>query len=474
MAIDFAELKTTDAVYYEIGRRYVSLMEFREAIENAIVAPVDFATKATGAGGKKKNCNPSKSHFCQTPNGSGSCVSLKKKCQFTPDAPVAQASNYTGTKSKGKGKAAAAPAQAGAASAPPADQQAQPKVDATPTLKPVSYNPNAIPDLEPKAFAEFRSDREFLKNQDDPEEVWNKSAADAGMTKAAFRNRIAAAITAGFVPSDEALADAKLTKAQQQQLQANQAALQEKRSRVQQIQAAIDHPLMDDSEASGYKPRMSRDEADAYSQGSFAGNLSFYHGNPTAMVDDMANNGIKPDLNNRGLFGKGAYFATSREVAELYALGSMPLEPGPDDTSSASVIEVRTRVKNPYVMNSTDIANAGSFFPGSQDNNVDSTAITEFARAKGHDSIYLADKGYFITFDQRQTVVVDKEDMPTNSPRMQSIRDYWWGENKAERATITHEESRSRDSDTFKALAGASRSENRTFEPASDDDEFDF
>lgn len=472
MAIDFAELKTTDAVYYEIGRRYVSLMEFREAIENAIVAPVDFATKATGAGGKKKNCNPSKSHFCQTPNGSGSCVSLKKKCQFTPDAPVAQASNYTGTKSKGKGKAAAAPAQAGAASAPPADQQAQPKVDATPTLKPVSYNPNAIPDLEPKAFAEFRSDREFLKNQDDPEEVWNKSAADAGMTKAAFRNRIAAAITAGFVPSDEALADAKLTKAQQQQLQANQAALQEKRSRVQQIQAAIDHPLMDDSEASGYKPRMSRDEADAYSQGSFAGNLSFYHGNSKAVADDMATNGIQPERNNRGIFGKGAYLATSQEVAESYAFYAFPADD--PNAGSSSLLEVRTRVKNPYVMNSEDITNIGTFFPGDQSNAVDSTAINEFVRAKGHDSIYLADKGYFITFDQRQTVIVEKEDMTRDSPRMQSIKDYWWGDNRTERSTIAYEESLSQASASFKALTGASRSENRTFDPASDDDDFDF
>jgi hypothetical protein len=55
VAIDFAELKTTDAVYYEIGRRYVSLMELREAIENAIVTPIDFAAKAAGAGTRADN-----------------------------------------------------------------------------------------------------------------------------------------------------------------------------------------------------------------------------------------------------------------------------------------------------------------------------------------------------------------------------------------------------------------------------------
>jgi hypothetical protein len=68
---------------------------FSEAIEAALNGTLDFAAKAAG---KKPNCNPARSHFCQTPNGRGACVSLSKKCKFKPTGAVKAAATYTGQK----------------------------------------------------------------------------------------------------------------------------------------------------------------------------------------------------------------------------------------------------------------------------------------------------------------------------------------------------------------------------------------
>jgi phage gp29-like protein len=64
---------------------------FAEAIEAALNGTLEFAAKATG---KKPNCNPAKSHFCQTANGRGSCVPLSKKCKFKPTGAVQAAADY--------------------------------------------------------------------------------------------------------------------------------------------------------------------------------------------------------------------------------------------------------------------------------------------------------------------------------------------------------------------------------------------
>jgi hypothetical protein len=96
MPIDFAELQATDDVYQEIGRRYVEAILLQEALEAAIAGTLDFAAK----GSKKPNCT-SKSHFCQTPNGRGSCVPLKKQCKFSPGGAAKQAADYVGQKAGG-------------------------------------------------------------------------------------------------------------------------------------------------------------------------------------------------------------------------------------------------------------------------------------------------------------------------------------------------------------------------------------
>ena len=93
---------------------------FAEAIEAALNGTLDFAAKpkAGAAGGKKPNCNPAKSHFCQTPNGKGACVSLNKVCKYPPtglekktaDWKAEKPTTKTETKAKVKAKSAKATA----------------------------------------------------------------------------------------------------------------------------------------------------------------------------------------------------------------------------------------------------------------------------------------------------------------------------------------------------------------------------
>lgn len=56
---------------------------------------IEFASKAKAG---KPNCNPAKSHFCRSPSGAGSCVSLKKVCRYKPKGDTKTAADYVATK----------------------------------------------------------------------------------------------------------------------------------------------------------------------------------------------------------------------------------------------------------------------------------------------------------------------------------------------------------------------------------------
>lgn len=73
---------------------------FAEAIEAALSGTLDFAAKpkAAGAAGKKPNCNPAKSHFCQSATGKGSCVPLSKVCKYPPTGLEKKAADWRAEK----------------------------------------------------------------------------------------------------------------------------------------------------------------------------------------------------------------------------------------------------------------------------------------------------------------------------------------------------------------------------------------
>ncbi|MEH1789637.1 MAG: hypothetical protein V7L23_29805 [Nostoc sp.] len=158
--------------------------------------------------------------------------------------------------------------------------------------------------------------------------------------------------------------------------------------------------LVDDETAKKYKPSMSEDEANEYTKNSFTGNLSFYHGNSQSVVDSIKTDGAIPERNDTGMYGKGFYLAASKDEAEYYAL----TRSGQD----TAVIASKVNVKNPYVCNSQDIQDLkDNLFKHLGDDN--SSVVTEYFKAKGHDSIYLQDMGYFVTFDTKQTVTYSED-----------------------------------------------------------------
>lgn len=297
---------------------------------------------------------------------------------------------------------------------------------ASPTLKPRDYNPHAKPDLPVKEFKTFWEDKQRLKSiLDTPVqtyEQWAKSASTRP-TKKGYQFYLGGLLEKG-IPVEESVFESegiKLSKRDKSRIQSNRDAVSATQQRVSEIQKAIDHPLLTDEEASGFKHKMTTDEADAYTAGSFMGNLRFYHGNGAGVIDSMDRDGVQPDLNNRGIYGKGAYFGASPEIGREYQ-SAAALE-----GSGSGLVEVATKVKNPAVISTAEYVKISQFFfPDSSDNDAsDSEAVQQYFRAMGHDSIYLENEGYFITFDPRQTVITNVSRAEAKSPEEDELRAFY-------------------------------------------------
>jgi|GEM_PF-6235929 len=300
----------------------------------------------------------------------------------------------------------------------------EPKSEASEPLKAKPFNPHAIPDLGLDQFKEYIQDRDKIEAQNNPDAVWNKtygqwSHGDQSRQKTLsnYRIELSQAIHSGFAPPDHILRDSglKLTRKEQQKLEENKSELTKKQKNIEQIDKAIAHPLISDEEAKGYKPKMSEDEAKSYTKDSFMGDISFYHGNSHAVTNSVTSEGVKTERNNNGIFGQGFYLAVAKDEAEGYALSF-----GRENEDSA-LLSTKVKVKNPYICNSEDITNIGTHFPGNQSSGTDSVKITEFLRAKGHDSIYMKDHGYFVAFDGKQVATYDLEEL--GSERKSQIKE---------------------------------------------------
>ncbi|MEO1445057.1 MAG: hypothetical protein AAFV46_02250, partial [Cyanobacteria bacterium J06635_11] len=217
----------------------------------------------------------------------------------------------------------------------------------------------------------------------------------------------------GFIPSSNTLADLKLNKTLNTQIQQNRQSAEEREQFQGLIQKAVDQPLLTNRDAAGYKPRMTREEAAQYTDGSYFGSTEFFHGNGKTVTDSVANDGAQPERNRRGLYGMGFYMGVDRSIGEHYARYAHGNDIG--------IVTAVTKVQNPYVSTVSEMARLGQNFEGDQSNGIDAVAVHQFLRAKGYDSIYLKDSGYSIAFDQRQVVIVEYEDV---SNRRDELADY--------------------------------------------------
>ncbi|MGL5805961.1 MAG: hypothetical protein ACRC11_11040 [Xenococcaceae cyanobacterium] len=446
------------------GSFSISLKE-EDDVQNRSFIPLYIPLK------RAKNCTKGKA--C----GNG-CISVTKNCKEDLPSVAVTAAKSVATKApkqtKKKGKVGTAPPNSpspsdgnGEVSASGIAVSETPPKTVTASLFAQSYNPNAIPDITPQNFKQYLLDIKKLADADNKDAIHNQSYESAkknnpSLTKTDYKLQLISSVNQGFVPSDEVLKDLKLTKKQQQQLEQNKKDLLRTRQEVDKIKAAIDYPLMSDEEKTGYKPMLEPSVAEKYVDGSYTGNISFFHGNRQTITDNMTDSGIDPELNNRGIFGKGAYFSTSREVASTYAYHSST-----SASVDAGIIEIKAKVKNPYIAKASDIANLGSHFSGDQSNNVDSTAVSEFLRAKGHDSIYLSDYGYLVTFDRHQTVTIN------NSKIAKDSKEYLVLEKTSKSSlTISDENAMSRTSG-WKELSKAPLN-SYLYEPKGSDDYDDF
>ncbi|MEO0533256.1 MAG: hypothetical protein AAF215_05250 [Cyanobacteria bacterium P01_A01_bin.123] len=300
----------------------------------------------------------------------------------------------------------------------PGDPPAKAHPKATkPTLKAREVNPDAIPDLSARDFRRYLANKEDIATQNDPGQAWNQSFAEykaaTGRNKSAYQADVIDAVRDGFIPSSNTLADLKLNKTLNAQIQQNRQSAEERERFQGLIQKAVDQPLLTNRDAAGYKPRMTREEAARYTDGSYFGSTEFFHGNGKTVTDSVANDGAQPERNRRGLYGMGFYMGVDRSIGEHYARYAHGNDIG--------IVTAVTKVQNPYVSTVSEMARLGQNFEGDQSNGIDAVAVHQFLRAKGYDSIYLKDSGYSIAFDQRQVVIVEYEDV---SDRRDELADY--------------------------------------------------
>ena len=102
------------------------------------------------------------------------------------------------------------------------------------------------------------------------------------------------------------------------------------------------------------------------------------------------------------MYGRGTYLAASEANARSYA----------NTDGDGSVIASQVKVKNPYVMDSKDLGAINSWFDNIDDSSAKSNQVlSDFVKAKGHDSIYVRDLGYFVSLDKRQVATYKKTDL---------------------------------------------------------------
>lgn len=337
-------------------------------------------------------------------------------------------------------------------------------------LQPQNFNPNAIPSLSVKEFREMSLAEERLAYFASPNEAWNLSYAD--WTKGKFRpsrkqyeTDLRTAIANGVPVPDRAISDLKLNKQLLKQLEANRAEAVLLQRKAERLQRAINHPLLTEAEAKGWKPLMSAQESQTYTRNSFMGDLSFYHGNLNKVALNIASEGAKPELNTRGIYGQGAYFAASKRVGEDYAGWAIKAGQNKLEDVDASVISIRAKVKNPYIATHEQLTALGANFAGEQDNGVDASKMTRFLKAKGYDSIYMPDNNYFVAFDGRQVVTYEIDQIAAKSDRGRSlINNLIMDTNEMKEI--------GKKSNTSKALQGVKSSEKGLYQREEEEDDF--
>ncbi len=178
-----------------------------------------------------------------------------------------------------------------------------------------------------------------------------------------------------------------------------------------EIDAILEEPIVSEEVRKNYKPRMTMDEAKAYTRDSMLKDFDFYHGsaNPGA-IDAIANGGVKISANNNAMIGGGFYMSSSQDVAKHYAFTS---------DGVGSYVTTKVNMKNPVVYDTLDeyMADVQKEFGSERGNPQEfEDALgkrfgppgtgywSAMMKLKGHDGVYLKDASYLVAFEKEQVV----------------------------------------------------------------------
>jgi len=273
----------------------------------------------------------------------------------------------------------------------------------------------ALPDLQPQDFRRYLDLRQKRTPQELDYATW---AAQEGGSPRDYLQEVQTLLDSGFLVSASSEGLPKKDQASLQKMlargnAANQKELDKFADELDRIDRSLNRQLID---SEGWEHKLSREAAEAWVADSALGNASFWHGNSAAVVNSMVADGVRPDRNTRGIFGRGAYFGINRGIAEEYAGAAA-------SQGQVGIVETKLRVKNPLVVLSEDYKTLLDNFPGDESNCTDATSVRDFVIAKGFDSVYIQDLGYVVTFDPRQIAIVnDPKLLDDNSPEVQAWR----------------------------------------------------
>jgi len=274
-------------------------------------------------------------------------------------------------------------------------------------LQATNWNPHAIPDLTPIAFGQYLTIKANIVAQENPESQHNQTKEQTGLNTSQYRSAIDDAIRNGFIPSDAAIAEAKLNKTQLKKIELNRKLQEQWRQQTEQIEKALNHTMSDEKADRDWSPQMTEEEAKAYTSDSFFGATSWYHGNSQEVTNSIATEGAQPERNRRGMYGQGVYFGVDRSIGESYAAASGLLV-------DAELITAQIRTKNPCITTREEINKIREYlaeFSYTDEREQGAVALNQYLRVKGYDSIYLQDVGYGIAFDTKQVITTARQNI---------------------------------------------------------------
>lgn len=150
----------------------------------------------------------------------------------------------------------------------------------------------------------------------------------------------------------------------------------------------------------GYKPKMSRKEADAYTANSVYANRVFYHGTSDAAAKSITTDGVDPLRTSTSFYGKGFYTSTDKGTAKSYSTGA--------------IVGMKLDVKKPLVVYDQldlkrQMAKMGvkDVSPGGNQTDKVATKMRETLLKNGYDAIEVQAYSYFIPLKQESVAVFE-------------------------------------------------------------------